>query len=249
MSNLQDKVAVVTGGNSGIGLASAKALIDAGAKVVIFGRDQNTLDAAAETLGKNSLTEKGNVTEKADLNRLFDIAVKAFGKVDILYANAGIAEFMPVTDADQAHYDRIFDINVKGVYQTVQAALPAMNDGGSIIFTTSVADATGTPGSSVYSAAKAAVRSFARTLSAELVGRGIRVNAVSPGPIATPIFDRLGLPAEATKAVEDSFVAKVPVGRLGQPSEVAAAVLFLASPASSYIVGAEIAVDGGMTQL
>lgn len=249
MHNLTNKVAVITGGNSGIGLASAKALIDAGAKVVIFGRDQKTLDAAVETLGSNAAAVQGDVTSRADLDRLIDTTTKRFGKIDVLYANAGIAEFVPASDVDTAHYDRIFDTNVRGVFQTVQAALPALNDGASVIFTTSVAGSSGIPGSSIYSAAKAAVRSFARTLSAELIGRGIRVNAVSPGPIETPIFGRLGLPADATKAVEDQLVSQVPLKRLGQPEEVAAAVLFLASPTSSYIVGSEIAVDGGTTQI
>jgi NAD(P)-dependent dehydrogenase (short-subunit alcohol dehydrogenase family) len=249
MITVDNKVAVITGGNSGIGLASAKALIDGGAKVVLFGRNQQTLDAAAETLGANALGVQGDVTNRADLNRLIDITVKAFGKIDILYVNAGIAEFAPITDADDAHYDRIFDTNIKGAYHTVQAALPALNDGASIILTTSGANESGLPGASVYSAAKAALRSLARTLSAELIGRGIRVNAVSPGPIATPIFNRLGLPDEAISEVEKQFIAQVPLGRLGRPEEIAAAVLFLASPASSFVVGTELVADGGMTQL
>jgi NAD(P)-dependent dehydrogenase (short-subunit alcohol dehydrogenase family) len=249
MITVQDKVAIITGGNSGIGLASAKALVDAGAKVAIFGRDQATLNAAVETLGKNAIGVQGDVTNRADLDRLVATATKAFGKIDIVYANAGVAEFVPFADVDDGHFDRMFNINVKGVFQTVQAALPALNDGASIVLTTSVGNQMGLPDASVYSAAKAAVRAFARGLSAELVGRNIRVNAVSPGPIATPIFNRMGMPAEAVPEVEKQFAAQVPLGRLGSPEEVAAAVLFLASPASSFIVGAEIAVDGGMTQL
>jgi NAD(P)-dependent dehydrogenase (short-subunit alcohol dehydrogenase family) len=249
MINVQNKVAIITGGNSGMGLASAKALIDAGAKVAIFGRDQATLDAAVETLGKNAIGVQGDVTSRADLDRLVATTTKAFGNIDIVYANAGVAEFVPFADVDDSHFDRVFAINVKGAFQTVQAALPALNDGASIILTTSGANQKGIPNASVYSATKAALRSFARGLSADLISRGIRVNAVSPGPIATPIFNRLGVPAEAVPEVEKQFASQVPLGRLGTPEEVAAAVLFLASPASSFVVGTELVADGGMTQL
>lgn len=202
MTKLKGKVAVVTGGNSGIGLATAKALVDEGAKVVVFGRDQATLDHAVETLGANAVGVKGDVTNDADLVRLFDTAKKRFGKVDVVFVNAGVAEFKPVEGASDEHFDRLFDINVKGAFKTVQKAVPVLNDGASIILTTSGANESGLPGTSVYSATKAAVRSFARTFSAELVHRNIRVNAVSPGPVATPIFGRMGMTEDQAKATE-----------------------------------------------
>jgi NAD(P)-dependent dehydrogenase (short-subunit alcohol dehydrogenase family) len=249
MGKLSNKVAVVTGGNSGIGLSTAKAFVDQGAKVVVFGRDQATLDHAVETLGANAVGVRGDVTSDADLTRLFDTAKRRFGAVDIVFANAGVAEFLPIEAADDKHFDKLFDINVKGVLKTVRQAVPVLNDGASIILTTSGANEIGMPGSSVYSATKAAVRSFARTFSAELVHRGIRVNAVSPGPVATPIFGRMGLPEEVAAGMEGQMAAEVPLKRVGQPDEIARAVLFLASEDSSYVVGAELVVDGGMTQL
>jgi len=249
MGKLTSKVAVITGGNSGIGLSTAKAFVDEGAKVVILGRDQASLDRAVATLGANAIGVRGDVTSEADLEVLFATATRRFGKVDVVFANAGVAEFVPVGQADEAHFDRLFDINVKGAFRTVQKAIPVLNDGAAIVLTTSVANEIGTPGASVYSATKAAVRSFARTFSAELIGRGIRVNAVSPGPVATPIFGRMGLPQEQAEAVEAGFAAQVPLKRVAQPDEVARAVVFLASADSSYVVGAELAVDGGLTQL
>lgn len=249
MGKLTNKVAVITGGNSGIGLSTAKAFIDEGAKVVVFGRDQQTLDRAVETLGKNAVGVKGDVTSDADLARLFDTAKQRFGKVDVVFANAGVAEFLPVEAVGDQHYDRLFDINVKGAFKTVQKAVPALNDNASIILTTSVADETGFAGTSVYSATKAAVRSFARTFSAELVHRNIRVNAVSPGPVATPLFGRMGMSEEQAKGTEAHFTSLVPLKRVAEPSEIARAVVFLASSDSSYVVGAELVVDGGLTQL
>lgn len=249
MGKLTNKVAVITGGNSGIGLSTAKAFIDEGAKVVVFGRDQQTLDRAVETLGKNAVGVKGDVTSDADLTRLFDTAKQRFGKVDVVFANAGVAEFLPVEAVGDQHYDRLFDINVKGAFKTVQKAVPALNDNASIILTTSVADETGFAGTSVYSATKAAVRSFARTFSAELVHRNIRVNAVSPGPVATPLFGRMGMSEEQAKGTEAHFTSLVPLKRVAEPSEIARAVVFLASSDSSYVVGAELVVDGGLTQL
>jgi NAD(P)-dependent dehydrogenase (short-subunit alcohol dehydrogenase family) len=171
------------------------------------------------------------------------------GKVDALFVNAGVAEFLPLEAATEAHFDRVFDINVKGAFLTVQTALPALNDGAAIVLTTSGANEIGMPGSSVYAATKAAVRSFARTFSAELIGRGIRVNAVSPGPVATPIFGRMGLPPEQAAGVEAQMAAMVPLKRVAEPEEIARAVVFLASSESSYVVGAELVVDGGLTQL
>jgi NAD(P)-dependent dehydrogenase (short-subunit alcohol dehydrogenase family) len=248
-SKLKGKVAVITGGNSGIGLATAKAFVDAGAKVVLFGRDAATLDRAVTTLGPHAAGVKGDVTSGDDLQALFDTAKRLHGGVDILFANAGVAEFLPLAAMTSEHFDTLFDINVKGLLHTVLKAQAVLRDGASIVLTTSVGNQIGMPGSSVYAATKAAVRSFARTLSAELVVRGIRVNAVSPGPVATPIFGRMGMNEEQTKGLEAQMAARVPLKRLADPSEVAAAVLFLASSDSSYVVGTELVVDGGMTQL
>jgi NAD(P)-dependent dehydrogenase (short-subunit alcohol dehydrogenase family) len=249
MGKLSNKVAVVTGGNSGIGLSTAKAFIDEGAKVVVFGRDQATLDRAVETLGRNAVGVKGDVTNDADLTKLFDTAKQRFGKVDVVFANAGVAEFLPVEAANDTHFDKLFDINVKGAFKTVQKAVPVLNDNASIILTTSVADDTGFAGTSVYSATKAAVRSFARTFSAELIGRNIRVNAVSPGPVATPLFGRMGMSEDEAKGTEAHFASLVPLKRVAEPKEIANAVVFLASDDSSYVVGTELVVDGGLTQL
>lgn len=249
MNRLKNKVAVITGGNSGIGLSTAKAFIDEGAKVVIFGRDQNTLDAAVETLGDNAVAVKGDVTNDADLDNLYATAKKRFGKVDVIFANAGVAEFLPIEQATDEHFDKLFNINVKGTFKTIQRANSALNDNASIILTTSGANELGMPGTTVYAATKAAIRSFARTLSADLLERGVRVNAISPGPVATPIFGRMGLPQEVAEGMEDQLAELVPLKRAAQPGEIANAVVFLASNDSSYMLGAELSVDGGVTQL
>ncbi len=249
MGKLQNKVAVVTGGNSGIGLSAAKAFIDEGAKVVVFGRDRATLDRAVESLGANALGVQGDVTQDPDLARLFAAARQRFGKVDVVFANAGVAEFLPVEAANDDHFDRLVGINMRGVLKTVQQAIPVLNDGASIVLTTSGANEIGMPGASVYAATKAAVRSFARTFSAELVGRRIRVNAVSPGPVATPILGRMGMTEEQIKATEGQLADMVPLKRAAEPDEIARAVVFLASSDSAYVVGAELVIDGGLTQL
>ena len=249
MAKLTGKVAVVTGGNSGIGLATAKRFREEGAKVVISGRDQKTLDEAVKTIGGDVIAVRGDVSKLGDLDKLYKTVAEKFGKIDVLFANAGIAKFAPVTDSTEAQFDEQFDVNVKGVYFTIQKALPLLNDGASIIINSSVANETGTAGASVYSATKAAVRSFARTLTTELIGRGIRINVVSPGPITTPIFGRTGLPQEAIEGFARDVVAKVPMKRFGRPEEVADTVLFLANPESSYITGIDINVDGGMGQV
>ena len=249
MARLTGKVAVVTGGNSGIGLATAKRFHEEGAKVVISGRDQKTLDEAVKTIGGDVVAVRSDVSKLADLDKLYKTVAEKFGKIDVLFANAGIAKFAPVTDSTEALFDETFDINVKGVYFTIQKALPLLNDGASIIINSSVASESGLSGGSIYSATKAAVRSFARTLTAELVGRGIRVNVVSPGPIQTPILGRNGLSQEAIDDVARYLVSKVPMNRFGKPEEVADTVLFLASPESSYVTGVDINVDGGMGQV
>ena len=249
MSKLANKIAVVTGGNSGIGLATAHQFVAEGAKVVIFGRDAQSLANAQETLGPNAIAVQGDVTTAADLDRLFETVKKKHGRVDVLYVNAGVAEFRPVDVADEAHFDKLFDINVKGAFVTVQKALPIFAKGGSIVFTASVAAEIGMAGTSVYSATKAALRSFARTLAADLVERGIRVNVVSPGPIVTPIFGRMGMSEAEIDAVGKHMVGLVPMKRVGQPGEVAKTVTFLASEDASFITGSQLVVDGGLSQL
>ncbi len=249
MKRLQNKVAVITGGNSGIGLATAKAFIDEGAKVAIFGRDKKTLDEASASLGENAIAVQGDVTNTSDLDKLFTTTTTTFGKVDILFANAGVALFAPFEQTDETLFDSNMDINVKGSFLTVQKALPVLNKKASVIFNTSVVNVKGFAGTSAYSASKAALRSLVRTLATELVNDEIRVNAVSPGPIDTPIFGRLGMPQEAVQEMTKGFESANPMKRFGQPEEVAKTVLFFASDDSSYITGSEIAVDGGLSHL
>jgi NAD(P)-dependent dehydrogenase (short-subunit alcohol dehydrogenase family) len=249
MGKLNGKVAVVTGGNSGIGLATAKLFRAEGAKVAIAGRDQKTLDAAVKEIGGDTLAVRADVAKLADIDKLFQAVKEKFGKIDVLFANAGIGKFAGIEQTSEELFDQQFDVNVKGLYFTIQKALALLNDGGSIILNSSVAGVTGNEATTVYSATKAAVRSFARTLTAELIGRGIRVNVVSPGPIATPIFGRVGLPPEAIDDLAKHFVSMVPMKRIGQPEEVANTVAFLASSESSFISGQEIFVDGGMANV
>jgi NAD(P)-dependent dehydrogenase (short-subunit alcohol dehydrogenase family) len=249
MARLTGKVAVVTGGNSGIGLSTAKRFHEEGAKVVISGRDQRTLDDAVKKIGDGIVAVRADVAKLGDLDKLYKTVAEKFGKIDVLFANAGIAKFAPVADSGEELFDEQFDVNVKGVYFTIQKALPLLNDGASIIINSSVVNETGVVNGSVYAATKAAVRSFARTLTAELVDRGIRVNVVSPGPIVTPIFGRTGLSKDQVDEFARGIVSKVPMKRFGQPEEVANTVLFLATPESSYITGVDINVDGGMGQV
>jgi NAD(P)-dependent dehydrogenase (short-subunit alcohol dehydrogenase family) len=249
MKRLEGKVAVVTGGNSGIGLATAKRLQEEGARVAISGRSRKTLDDAVKTIGNGVLAVQSDVAKLADIDKLFAEVSQKLGKIDVLFVNAGVAKFAPLADTTEALFDEQFDINVKGSYFTIQKALPFLNDGASIILNTSVADRKGTAGASAYSATKAAMRSLARTAAAELVERGIRVNTVAPGPIVTPIFGRTGLPQEAIDEFAKSINAQVPMKRFGQPEEVAGAVAFLASQDASYITGVEINVDGGLGQI
>jgi len=249
MKRLEGKVAVVTGGNSGIGLATAKRLQDEGARVAISGRNQQTLDEAVNTIGNGVLAVRADVSKLTDVDQLYAQVSKKLGKIDVLFVNAGVAKFAPFADTSESTYDEQFDINIKGAYFTIQKALPFLNDGASIIVNTSVADQKGTAGTSAYSATKAALRSLARTTAAELAVRGIRVNAVAPGPIVTPIFGRTGLPQEAIDEFAKEIISKVPMKRFGQPEEVAGTVAFLASQDASYITGVEINVDGGLGQI
>lgn len=249
MQRLKNKIAVITGGNSGIGFATAERFVAEGATVVLFGRDSTTLKAAADTLGPSASFVAGDVTRRDDLERLAGDVRERHGRIDVLFANAGVAEFVPIDQVDEAHFDKMFDIDVKGAYFTIKQALPLLSQGASIVLNSSVVSHVGMPGASVYSAAKAAVRSFARTLSAELAPRGIRVNAVAPGPIDTPIFGRMGIPGDQVEGTKANLASIVPIGRMGKPEEVAAAVAFLAADESAYVVGDEISVAGGKGQL
>lgn len=249
MKRLEGKVAVVTGGNSGIGLAAAIRFQEEGAKVAISGRSKKTLEEAVKTIGNGVVAVQSDVAKLSDVDKLFSEVSRKLGKIDVLFVNAGIVKFVPLAETSESAYDEQFDINIKGAYFTIQKALPFLNDGASIILNTSVADSTGNPGTSAYAATKAALRSLARTAASELVGRGIRVNAIAPGPIETPIFARTGLPKQAFDDLAKGIVDKVPMKRFGQPEEVAAAVAFLASQDASYITGVEINVDGGLGQI
>lgn len=251
MKRMNEKVAVVTGGNSGIGLAAARAFVREGAQVAIFGRNADTLQAAVSELNGDggAIAIQGDVTSDADLQRLFDEVRERFGGIDALFVNAGVATPSPFEQTSAELFDRHFDINVKGAYFTVQKALPLLNEGASVVLTTSAGNQLGMPNMSAYLATKAALRSLARTLSSELVGRGIRVNAISPGPIETPIFDRLGMPQEQMQEFAEQITGMIPAGRFGRSDEIAEAVVFLASPESSFVLGTELVVDGGMSQL
>lgn len=249
MARLSGKTAVITGGNSGIGLQTARAFVAEGAQVVIFGRNQKTLDDAAKQIGGGVVAVQGDVTRQADLDRLFATAKETFGGIDVLFVNAGIAKPSAIGETTEEFFDETFSVNVKGAYFTIQTALPLLRKGASVILTSSSADSLGIAGLAVYSATKAAIRSLARTLSAELGPKGIRVNSVAPGPIETPIFGRMGLPKEAVEQMGQQILAKVPQGRFGKPEEVAAPVVFLASDESSYMLGAQLSVDGGQAQM
>ena len=243
MGKLQGKVAVITGGTTGIGLATAKLFVEEGAYIFITGRRQKELDAAVKEIGSNVTGIQGDVSDLKDVDRLYE-TIKATGRrLDVVFANAGVAEFASVEQATEAHFDKIFDVNVKGAYFTVQKALPLLNDGGSIVLTASISGLKGTPSFGVYGASKAAVRNFVRAWTNDLKGRRIRSNVVSPGPIDTPIL------AEQPQEAIDKMTATIPMGRLGRDEEVAKAVLFLASDDSSLCCGAELCVDGGRAQV
>jgi len=250
MSKLEGKVAVITGGNSGIGLATAQRFVAEGAYVFITGRRQSELDAAVKQIGKSITAVQGDVSNLADLDRLYTTVKQQKGHIDILFANAGTGQFAPLAAITEEHFDNIFNANVKGLLFTVQKALPLLKDGSSVILNASIVASTGAPAMSVYSASKAAVRSFARTFTTDLKDRKIRVNAVSPGVIPSPGYrNSLGMTEEQVKQYADSVVGNIPLGRTGTLDEIAKVVLFLASDESSYITGIELIVDGGMTQV
>jgi NAD(P)-dependent dehydrogenase (short-subunit alcohol dehydrogenase family) len=249
MMKLAEKVALITGGNSGIGLATAKLFSQEGAMVVIAGRDPHTLEQAAAEIGSNGLAVQADVTDLNQLDQLYQQIAERFGKLDILFANAGIGRFAALADTTESTYDQVFAVNLKGVYFTVQKALAHFNDDGAIVLNTSFLGKLGRPNTSLVSASKAAVRSLTRTFAAELIPRGIRVNAVSPGAIATPFHSRTGLPDDVVAANAQTFMAQIPMRRFGTDIEIAKTVLFLSSSDSAYMVGAEVAVDGGISQL
>ena len=247
MGKLDGKVAVVTGGNSGIGLAAAKRLVADGAYVFITGRRQSELDAAVKQIGRNVTAVQGDVSKLEDLDRVFAEVKKLKDRIDILFANAGIAEGAPLGEISEEHFDRHFDINVKGTLFTVQKALPLLREGASIILTSSVVGSKGFANRSVYSATKAVLRSFARTWTADLKSRKIRVNVVSPGLIDTPALRELQ--QTDSQGLSDRFRDRVPLRRVGRPEDIASAVSFLASDDSSYVAGSELFVDGGLAQV
>jgi len=245
MSNLTNKVAVVTGGTTGIGYATAKELAAKGAQVVITGRSGAAVSKAAEELGVTGIvSDQGKLT---DIDNLVAAVKDQFGKVDILFLNAGVAVFSSVESATEEHYDNIMDLNVKGVFFTVQKFIPIINDGGSIIFNASVNASLGAPDSAVYAASKAALLSINKVLARELASRKIRVNAVSPGPVATPLYGKLGLTEEEVNGFGSVLSQRILLNRFGTPDEIANAVTFLASDEASFITGTELTVDGGLT--
>ena len=247
---LAGKVAVVTGGTSGIGLATARRFVQEGAFVFITGRRQEELDRAAREIGPNAFPVRGDVSKLADLDALYATVEREKGKIDVLFANAGSGSFAPLGSITEEHFDQIFDLNVRGLLFTVQKALPLFRDGGTIVLNASIVSTRGTAAFSVYSASKAAVRSFARTWSTDLKGRGIRVNVVSPGIIPTPAYSTaLGMSEEQIDQFSSTGTAGIPIARPGTPDEIAKAVVFLASDDSSYVAGVELFVDGGLTQI
>ena len=253
MTKLDGKIAIITGGNSGIGLATALRFVAEDAYVFIIGRRQSELDEAARRIGKNVTAVQGDVSNLADLDRLYAVVKEQKGRIDILFANAAVGEFATLAAVTEEHFDKTFGINVKGLLFTVQKALPLISDGGSIILTSSTAASKGIEGFSVYSATKAAVRSFARSWTVDLKQRKIRVNAISPGPIDT-LASRLSLRAlvqneQRGEQLRKKLVTTVPLGRMGSPDEIAKVVSFLASDESSYVTGTEFFVDGGQAQI
>ncbi len=249
MSKLSNKVALVTGGSSGIGFATARRFIAEGAMVVITGRNQDALDAAIGELGDRAIGVRGDVANLQDLDQLYALVKQKFDRVDVLFANAGVAPLGPFETVTPEQFDDLFNINVRGLFFTVQKALPLLSEGASVILNASVVAQSGLPNTSVYSATKAAVRSLGRTLAAELSPRRIRVNVVSPGLIETPFWGKVGLSRDEIDAFGEQVIQQTPLGRPGKPEEIAATAAFLASEDASYFTGADLVADGGMIQV
>jgi len=249
MSRLANKTALITGGTTGIGLETARRFLAEGARVIVTGTNPATIAEAQAALGPATPVLKSDAGNLAHQKALAAAVAEAFGKLDVLFVNAGIAQLAPVEAWDEAAWDRTFDINLKGPYFLIQALLPIFGNPASIVLNTSINARIGMPTSSVYSASKAGLISLARTLSGELLGRGIRVNAVSPGPVTTPIYDKLGLTGADLDAAKEGIRAQIPLGRYGTPGEVASAIVHLASDESAYTVGSEIIIDGGMSNI
>ena len=245
----KDKVAVVAGGNSGIGLAAAKAFVREGAKVAITGRSDTTLKAAQKELGPDVLVIKADMSRVPEIAAAMARIKDRFGRIDALFVNAGIGRFVPFEEVTEEFYDETMATNLRGAFFTIQKAVPLLSRGAAVVLNASINAHMGMPGSSVYGASKAAVVNLAKTVSADLLQRGVRVNVVSPGPVTTPILDRMGLPEEQTRQIKERITEQVPLKRFGHPDEIAAAVLYLSSSESAFVVGTELVVDGGMIQL
>jgi len=249
MNKLSGKTALITGGNSGIGLATAQLFIEQGAHVALAGRDEATLAQAQQAFGDRVLTVRADVSQLADIDRMVAEVQRRWGRLDVLFVNAAIAQPAPFEFVSEAQFDSMTGVNLKGAFFTIQKALPLLSASASVIVTTSIANQMGSPNFSVYAACKAALRSLVQTLGLELIPRGIRVNAISPGPITTPMWGRMGLPSEVEQAATAEVERKSPIKRFGSADEVAKLALFLASDDASYVVGQELVVDGGMSLL
>jgi NAD(P)-dependent dehydrogenase (short-subunit alcohol dehydrogenase family) len=249
MRTFEGKVAVVTGGNSGIGLATAKAFAREGAKVAITGRSDATLKAAQQELGPDALVIQADMSRLPEITSAMEQVGRRFGRIDALFVNAGVGRFVPFEQVSEEFYDGIMATNVKGLFFTVQKAVSLLAPGAAVVLNASINAHKGLPGSTVYGASKAAVVNLAKTLSADLLERGVRVNVVSPGPIETPMFGKLGVAEEQLRQTREWFTSQVPLKHFGHPDDIARAVLYLSSPASAFVVGTELVVDGGMTQL
>lgn len=249
MNKLKGKTVLITGGSSGIGLATAKLFRDEGAHLAITGRDPDGLARAQEELGSETLVIRSNAGSLSEITSMMEQVKNHFTRLDVLFINAAVAKAAPLELVSETQFDEIMGINCKGVFFTIQKALPLFGDAASIIVTTSITNQLGSPNFSVYGASKAALRSLVQSLSLELISRGIRINAISPGPIATPMFERFGLPADMVQAIKGEIEHKSPIKRFGTPEEIAKVALFLASDDASYLVGEEIVVDGGMSLL
>ncbi|WP_334186410.1 SDR family oxidoreductase [Noviherbaspirillum sp.] len=249
MERLNGKIALITGGVSGIGLATARLFHEQGARLAVTGRDRDSLSRAQEEFGNDVLVARSDAGKLSEIESLIGQVKERFGRLDVLFVNAAIAKPAPFVFVTEEQFDETVGINLKGVFFTIQKALPLFTHGGSIIVTTSIANQMGSPNFSVYSASKAALRSLVQTLGLELIAKGIRINAISPGPISTPMFDRFGLPDDMVQGIKGEIERKSPIKRFGTPTEVAKAALFLATDESSYIVGDELVIDGGMSLL